>query len=223
MNGTMNVSAGYSGKEFAYFLLRPLLLLIALPIPDFGPMDARFGFGIQFWMVCCWITAIVDIKVTCLVLTFAACIYEFMLLGKVLEAYVPHEAALILGATAIIAAWNRWGFARRLALNFLMLDVGILMDFMKTNRETFGGSKNFHHKEVEALGPMTFKEKISFCGFVFPIMRAVLQALYAPYLNGPMKEWLKSIQMSCIIPMLPFFLLREAQYHEGRTFNFCAS
>lgn len=321
MNDTLTVSAGYTGKDVACILLGPLLLLIALSIPAFGPMNARFGFGILFWMVCWWITAIVDIKVTCLVPIFVACIYEYMPLGKVLEAYVHREAALIFGATAITAAWVRWGFARRLALNFLMrvsgnvraqtvgwfllcgltsfvvgnttvaamfapvavaalmysgfttnesrwnskaasniliavawgasvggmatplgggqsvvtygmlnkylgystyfidwtarmlpisllvmLGVGVLMYFMKTDRETFGGSKEFYRKEIEALGPMTFEEKVSFYGFVLAITLAVLQPLYAPYTKGPMWAWLKPTQMFCAIPMLLFFL-----------------
>ena len=62
----------------------------------------------------------VDIKLTCLVPIFVACIYSYMPLGQVLQAYVHREAVLIFGATAITCAWVRWGFARRLALNFLM-------------------------------------------------------------------------------------------------------
>ena len=89
-------------------------------MPLFGPVEARFGFGILFWMVWWWISAIVDIKVTCLVPIFVVCLFEYMPLGKVLEAYVHREAALIFGATAITAAWVRWGFSKRLALNFLM-------------------------------------------------------------------------------------------------------
>lgn len=98
----------------------PALLAITACTPFFGPVEARFGFGILFWMVWWWITAIVDIKVTCLVPIFVVCLYEYMPLGKLLEAYVHREAVLIFGATAITAGWVRWGFSKRLALNFLM-------------------------------------------------------------------------------------------------------
>jgi len=82
--------------------------------------DICIGFGILFWMVWWWITTAVDIKLTCLVPIFVVCVYSYMPLGKVLEAYVHKEAVLIFGATAITSAWVRWGFAKRLALNFLM-------------------------------------------------------------------------------------------------------
>ncbi len=110
----------YTAKQIAYILLGPLLLCLALLLPDLGSINTRFGFGILFWMVSWWVTGAVDIKVTCLVPIFVVCMYEYMPLVKVLEAYVHKQAALIFGATAITAAWVRWGFAKRLALNFLM-------------------------------------------------------------------------------------------------------
>lgn len=298
----------------------PALLLAALCMPCFGPINARFGFGILFWMVWWWITPVVDIKLTCLVPIFVVCIYSYMPLGKVLEAYVHKEAALIFGATAITAAWVRWGFAKRLALNFLMhvsgnvraqtagwfilcgvtsfvvgnttvaamfapvavasllyagytsneerwnskaasniliavawgasvggmatplgggqsvvtwgllnnyighniyfldwtarmlplsvlvvLGVGALMYFMKTDREHFGGSRAFYREELAKLGPMTYEEKVSFYGFALAIALAVLQPLYAPYVKGPQWAWLKPTQLFCIIPLLLLF------------------
>ncbi|MBQ4566882.1 MAG: anion permease [Desulfovibrio sp.] len=114
------MSESLSPSRVLCFLGGPALLLLALALPLFGPLESRFGFGILFWMVWWWITCIVDIKLTCLVPIFVACVYSYMPLGKVLEAYVHREAVLIFGATAITCAWVRWGFARRLALNFLM-------------------------------------------------------------------------------------------------------
>lgn len=298
----------------------PALLIAAVCLPCFGPINARFGFGILFWMVWWWITTAVDIKLTCLVPIFVVCVYSYMPLGKVLEAYVHKEAALIFGATAITAAWVRWGFAKRLALNFLMrvsgnvraqtagwfilcgvtsfvvgnttvaamfapvavaslmyagystneerwnssaasniliavawgasvggmatplgggqsvvtwgllnkyighniyfmdwtarmlplsllvvAGVGVLMYFMKTDRETFGGSREFYRQELAKLGPMTYEEKVAFYGFALAIALAVLQPLYAPYVKGPQWAWLKPTQLFCIIPLLLLF------------------
>ena len=114
------MESSVSGKRLLLFLGGPALLLVALALPCFGPLNARFAFGILFWMVWWWVTTVVDIKLTCLVPIFVACFYGYMPLTKVMEAYVHKEAVLIFGATAITAAWVRWGFARRLALNFLM-------------------------------------------------------------------------------------------------------
>lgn len=110
----------YTPKQWGYILIGPALLLLAICIPQFGTIESRFGFGILLWMVWWWITAIIDIKVTCLIPIFVVCLYEYMPLVKVLEAYVHREACLIFGATAITVAWVRWGFSKRLALNFLM-------------------------------------------------------------------------------------------------------
>ncbi len=315
------MKSSVSGKWLLLFLGGPALLLVALALPCFGPLNARFAFGILFWMVWWWVTTVVDIKLTCLVPLFVACIYGYMPLTKVMEAYVHKEAVLIFGATAITAAWVRWGFARRLALNFLMrvsgnvraqtagwfvlcaitsfvvgnttvaamfapiavaalmyagyenneqrwnskaasniliavawgasvggmatplgggqsvvtfgllnkylgydiyfidwtlrmvpvslviiLAVGILMFFMPSDRETFGGTRDFYRQELDKLGPMTFEEKISFFAFVLAIGLAVLEPLYAPWTKGPMWDWLKPTQMFGIIPMILLFV-----------------
>lgn len=307
-------------RRILLILLGPALLGLALCLPIFGPINARFGFGILFWMVCWWITTVVDIKLTCLVPIFVACIYSYMPLGKVLEAYVHREAALIFGATAITAAWVRWGFAKRLALNFLMrvssnvraqtagwfilcgitsfvvgnttvaamfapvavasllyagyatnedrwnsraasniliavawgasvggmatplgggqsvvtwgllnkyighniyfMDwtarmlpisilvvggVGCLMYFMKTDRESFGGSKEFYKLELEKMGPMTYEEKVSFYGFALAIIMALLQPAYTSFTKGPQWAWLQPTQMFCLIPLIFLF------------------
>lgn len=309
-----------SSRRILYILGGPALLLITICLPFFGPMNARFGFGILFWMVWWWVTTAVDIKLTCLVPIFVVCVYSYMPLPKVMEAYVHKEAALIFGATAITAAWVRWGFAKRLALNFLMrvsgnvraqtagwfilcgvtsfvvgnttvaamfapvavasllyagystneerwnspaasniliavawgasvggmatplgggqsvvtwgllnkyighniyfmdwtmrmlpvsilvvLGVAVLMYFMKPDRESFGGSKEFYRAELAKLGPMTYEEKVSFYGFALAITLAVIQPLYAPYTKGPQWAWLQPTQLFCIIPLILLF------------------
>lgn len=314
------VPRNYTAKEWISILIGPALLLLAVNMPVFGPLQARFGFGILFWMVWWWVTAVVDIKVTCLVPIFVVCVYEYMPLGKVLGAYVHREAVLIFGATAITSAWVRWGFARRLALTFLsrfngsvrtqtagwfllcgftsfvvgnttvaamfapvavaalmysgfvtnddrwkskaasniliavawgasvggmatplgggqsvvtygllnkylgyniyfadwsmrmipislcvMAGVAIMLYFMKTDMDNFGGTRAFYQEELAKLGPMSFEEKISFYGFALAITLAILQPLYAPYTKGPFWVWLQPTQLFCIIPLLLVF------------------
>ncbi len=298
----------------------PALLGLALLLPCFGDINARFGFGILFWMIWWWISCAVDIKLTCLVPIFVACIYAYMPLNKVLEAYVHREAVLIFGATAITTAWIRWGFAKRLALNFLMringsvraqtagwfllcglvsfwvgnttvaamfapvavaalmysgfntnddrwkskaasniliavawgasvggmatplgggqsvvtygllnkyighniffidwtlrmlpvsllviIGVSAMMFFMKTDQDSFGGSKEFYKQELAKLGPITYEEKIACGSFALAILLAILQPLYAPYTKGPAWTWLRPTPMFCIIPLLLLF------------------
>ena len=67
MTDSSSHAATYGPKEWLYILLGPGLLLMALAAPFFGPFNARFGFGILLWMVWWWISAVVDIKLTCLV------------------------------------------------------------------------------------------------------------------------------------------------------------
>ena len=99
----------------------PIIFLIALALPFLGPVQARIGFGILFWMVYWWVTVAVDIKVTCLVPLIVVAFYQYMPVQKVMEAYAHRHAFLIIGATMVTAAWARWGFAKRLALNFLLM------------------------------------------------------------------------------------------------------
>ncbi len=111
-------------------LAGPAILLITLAIPAFGPLPARFGFGILFWMVYWWTEGTVDIKVTCLVPLLVAAVYPFLPLDKALQLYVHPLMLLIVGTCMITAGWARWGFAKRMALRFLLLcgnDVQIQM------------------------------------------------------------------------------------------------
>jgi len=108
-------------RQRIHQIMGPILFLIALLLPFLGPMNARVGFGILFWMVYWWITVAVDIKVTCLVPLIVVAFYQYMPVQKVMEAYAHKHAFLIIGATMVTAAWARWGFAKRMALKFLLL------------------------------------------------------------------------------------------------------
>jgi sodium-dependent dicarboxylate transporter 2/3/5 len=101
-------------------LMGPVLFLLALALPFLGPPQARIGFGILFWMVYWWVTVAVDIKITCLVPLFVVAFYQYMPVQKVMEAYAHRHAFLIIGASLVTASWARWGFAKRMALKFLL-------------------------------------------------------------------------------------------------------
>lgn len=112
--------AGSCNKKI-HQIMGPVLFLVALALPFLGPIQARVGFGILLWMVYWWVTVAVDIKVTCLVPLFVVAFYQYMPVQKVMEAYAHKHAFLIVGASMVTAAWARWGFAKRVALKFLML------------------------------------------------------------------------------------------------------
>ena len=112
---------GFSMRTLVHRIMGPALFLIAQALPFLGPPQARIGFGILFWMVYWWITVAVDIKVTCLVPIFVVAFYQYLPVEKVLQAYMHKHMLLIVGATAVTAAWAQWGFARRMALRFLLL------------------------------------------------------------------------------------------------------
>ena len=116
-------SLDFTGQHMRWFhvLAGPALFLIALALPILGPLSARFGFGILFWMIYWWVTTPVDIKATCLVPILVAAAYPFMPLDKVVGAYVDKDMLLIIGMSMMTAAWARWGFARRIGLHFLSL------------------------------------------------------------------------------------------------------
>jgi sodium-dependent dicarboxylate transporter 2/3/5 len=111
----------FNTRKLFHQLMGPALLVAALLLPVLGPIEARVGFGILFWMVYWWVTVAVDIKVTCLVPLFVVAVFEYMPVEKVMQTYAHQHAFLIIGATAVTTAWARWGFARRLALKFLLL------------------------------------------------------------------------------------------------------
>jgi sodium-dependent dicarboxylate transporter 2/3/5 len=112
---------GISEQQFRWLhiLAGPALFFIALGLPLLGPLNARFGFGILFWMIYWWVTVPVDIKVTCLVPVLVAAAYPFMPVDKVVQAYADREMLLIIGMSMMTAAWARWGFAKRVGLYFL--------------------------------------------------------------------------------------------------------
>jgi sodium-dependent dicarboxylate transporter 2/3/5 len=106
---------------WVHWLAGPLILLFVLTLPIFGPLSARFGFGILLWMIYWWVTPHVDIKVTCVVPVLVAAAYPFMPVEKVLQAYMDKDMLLIVGMSMMTAAWARWGFAQRIGLRFLSL------------------------------------------------------------------------------------------------------
>jgi solute carrier family 13 (sodium-dependent dicarboxylate transporter), member 2/3/5 len=114
-------SLDFSAQHMRWFhiLAGPALFFISLALPFLGPLSARFGFGILFWMIYWWVTVPVDIKATCLVPILVAAAYPFMPIDKVLQAYVDKDMLLIIGMSMMTAAWARWGFARRIGLHFL--------------------------------------------------------------------------------------------------------
>jgi len=107
--------------SWLHLLAGPGIFLITLALPIFGPLNARFGFGILFWMVYWWVTTPVDIKITCLVPVLVAAMYPFMPVDKVMQAYLDRDLLLIVGMSMMTAAWSRWGFAKRVGLHFLRL------------------------------------------------------------------------------------------------------
>ncbi len=108
-------------SKWIHQFIGPLLFIIALFIPIFGPVRARIGFGILIWMVYWWVTVAVDIKVTCLVPLIVAAFYQYMPIVDVMRAYAHKNAFLIIGASMVTAAWARWGLAKRISLRFLLM------------------------------------------------------------------------------------------------------
>ena len=107
-------------RQLPKIMIGPLLLLIALMLPIFGEsITARLGFGILFWMVYWWVTAVVDMKITCLVPIIVVAFYPFIPREDALKLYMHRDLYLIVGASLITSAWIRWDLARRISLNFL--------------------------------------------------------------------------------------------------------
>jgi sodium-dependent dicarboxylate transporter 2/3/5 len=109
-------------EKLPKILVGPLLFLVTLMLPVFGEtMEARIGFGILFWMVYWWVTAVVDMKITCLVPLIVVAFYPFISREDALKLYMHRDLYLIVGASMLTAAWVRWDLARRISLNFLSL------------------------------------------------------------------------------------------------------
>ena len=108
-------------SNWLHIVMGPVIFFIVLMLPVFGPDRARIGFGILFWMVYWWVTVAVDIKLTCLVPLVVVAFYPFEPVQKVMAMYIHKHAFLIFGASMVTAAWARWGFAKRMALRFLLL------------------------------------------------------------------------------------------------------
>src|SRR5262245_56263376 len=91
--GTGDSFLGISEQQFRWLhiVAGPALFFVSLALPFLGPLNARFGFGILFWMVYWWVTVPVDIKVTCLVPVLVAAAYPFLPVDKVVQAYADRE------------------------------------------------------------------------------------------------------------------------------------
>lgn len=105
--------------NWLHIVAGPAIFLICLTLPFLGPVNARIGFGILFWMVYWWVTPAVDIKVTCLVPILVAAVYPYLPVERVMRAYVDRDLLLIVGMSMMTAAWAHWGFAKRIGLHFL--------------------------------------------------------------------------------------------------------
>lgn len=99
----------------------PILYFIALSLPFLGPLQARVGFGILFWLAYYWVSGAIPINYTIIVPILGACLVPVLPLGQVVSAYVDKLILLIVATGFISAAWIRWGLARRLALNVLVI------------------------------------------------------------------------------------------------------
>lgn len=117
----MLTSSSSNGASSALKIaIGPALFFLALAIPAFGPLQARVGFGILFWLAYYWVSGAVPIRYTMLVPILAVAFVPVIPLGKVVTAYVDKLIILIVATGFISAAWIRWGLARRLALNVLV-------------------------------------------------------------------------------------------------------
>ncbi|HAG07770.1 MAG: Citrate transporter [Clostridia bacterium 62_21] len=305
-------------------LVGPLLFLATLVIPFFGPVEARIGFGILFWMVYWWVTVAVDIKITCLVPLIVVAFYPFIPREDALKLYMHRDLYLIAGASMLTAAWVRWGLAKRVALNFLslfgnnarlqtvgwfllcgfvsfvmgntpvgaifapiavaalfyagyktfeqrynskaasniliavawgasiggmttplgggqalvswsflcdylgkevffldwtlrMLPVSLLVMaavafflyfFMKPDphEERFEGGRQFYRQELQAMGPMTFEEKVCSYGFILIVLLTILRPFYADFVKGGAFQWLHPAHLFFIYAVLLFLI-----------------
>lgn len=112
-------SENISTDKYLRIAVGPLLFLVALLLPIFGPTEARIGFGILFWMVYWWVTDAIDMKITCLVPFIVVAFYPFVGREDILKMYMHRDLFLIIGASLIVCAWVKWDLARRVALAFL--------------------------------------------------------------------------------------------------------
>ncbi len=118
---TENDKNGLSLKKAVLVGIGPLLYIICLMIPELGTLPSRAAFGVTFWLIYCWVSRCIPIDFTFVIPILGATFVPIAPMGKILSAYMDPLILLIVGACAIAAAWIKWGFARRLALRFLVL------------------------------------------------------------------------------------------------------
>lgn len=99
----------------------PLLFVIALLIPQLGPISARGGFGTLFWLAWYWVSGAVPLSYTWVVPFLAAAFVPIAPMPEIVKAFA-HKFVLLIASTIMIAsAWIRWGVAKRIALRTLIL------------------------------------------------------------------------------------------------------
>ncbi len=124
---SINIEQDGNGVSEPYFrklikiLIGPGLLFFALLLPFLGPMEARLGFGILFWMIYWWVSGAVDFKITALVPLMVVVFYPFVSHGEALALYVHKHAFLIIGASMITCSFVEWDLAKRISLRFMMM------------------------------------------------------------------------------------------------------
>lgn len=80
----------------------PVLFLAVLMVPAFGPLQARVGFGILFWLGYYWVSGAVPLRHTIWVPLLAVALVPVIPLNKVVQAYVDKFILLIV-ATGFIS------------------------------------------------------------------------------------------------------------------------
>jgi len=107
-------------KNYVKIAIGPLLFIIALLIPQLGPISARGGFGTLFWLAWYWVSGAIPLSYTWVVPFLAAAFVPIAPMPQIIQAYA-HKFVLLIASTIMIAsAWIRWGVAKRIALNALI-------------------------------------------------------------------------------------------------------
>lgn len=119
-----------------------------------------------------------------------------------LEKYVGHEVFFLDWALRMVPV----------TLVIMAVMAVFLYFFMKPEVKTFGGGKDFYRKELEAMGPMKYEEKVVFFGFLLILLLALTRPLYVEIIKGPYFKWLHPSPLFFIFASLLFFLpARNAQ------------
>jgi sodium-dependent dicarboxylate transporter 2/3/5 len=89
----------------------------------------------------------------------------------------------------------------------IMAVVAVFMYFfMRPEVRAFRGSQDYYRKELEAMGPMAYEEKVVFFGFLLILLLALTRPLYVDIIKGPYFKWLHPSPLFFIFAALLFFL-----------------